>query len=629
MTLIKSSISKLFISRLSTIILVFNIILSINNSFVYGRNFNKRDAGKIFAAGIVVGSIRHSDRSTLLADTHGEEHFGTITDERAHQQNEVIIERESGDTHKKSSLSPQEHMANHQSIRQEKFKNNNNERQGFLDEKWRDWKANWRNYYTALAVSVNIGSTADTLPEQHMILKIDDQEYYYSCGVFYISSSDAYVAIPPPYGAVIGSIVTNYTVVQTGGKEYVNSGGVFYLRVDNGYQVVVPPTGVIVNKLPVYARSTLIDGELYYVYGDAFYQPVFKSGAVVFKIVENTSDVSLLAPVKNPAEDRLKEIDGQAVVSRKDDLEEIARKEEELAVLDEKIDDIKKGLGAIDDNADNGLDKMLAMANEKENLVNLLEILRSKREAEERRQQIEIENLKSEQEKSKQESISMDTRKEIIHKYENIIASKYGKDMKEVAWSSLINSFPKAKELEIGDIKGLKHIYGIPLVKLRQSYIDLTVSKALSIPNINIRSKHDWGGYVYSTISHNYKSKCVNGNDVVIDYVTGLMWHQSGSDTLIEWNRAEQWLMDLNSRGYAGHNDWRLPTVEEAVSLLEFSREDRALYTDNIFGNKQNLIWTGDKLTGSESAWLVAFQLGAVRFHTDDKCYVRPVRPLN
>jgi hypothetical protein len=238
--------------------------------------------------------------------------------------------------------------------------------------------------------------------------------------------------------------------------------------------------------------------------------------------------------------------------------------------------------------------------------------------------------LKTKQEKNEQVSISMDTRKEIIRKYEKIISLKYGKDMEEAAWSSLINNFPEAKGLAIGDIERLKYIYEIPLVKLRQSYLDLTVSKVLSISNIYIRSKYDWGGCVYSTISHNYQSRSINGNNVVVDHVTGLMWYQSGSDTFIEWNKAKQWLKDLNFRGYAGYNDWRLPTVDEAASLLEFSSKNKSLYIDNVFSRKQKQIWTGDKLAGSESAWLVAFQLGTVRYlHIDDRCYVRPVRRLN
>lgn len=616
MTLIKKSISKSFIFRLSAIILVGNIILSINNSFVYGKNFGRHDAGKIVAAAVIFGSIRHCDG---IVETTGEESSGANADKKKYQKYETEKEIKAGDTHQEPSLLPQKQMVNHQSIRQEKFEKNKSELRVFLDENWRDWEENWRDYYTGLAVSVDLGSTVDTLPGQHTMLKISDQDYYYSHGVFYVSSSGTYTVVPPPYGAVVETILTNYTVVQKGDKEYLNNGGVFYQETDNGFQVVAPPTGAIINKLPIYARSTLIDGELYYVFGDAYYQPAFRRGATAFKIVKNPSAVFIPS-----AESRLKELERQA----KKGLDEIARKEGELAVLDQKINDIKNRLRTDNANTYDSLDTMLAMANEKEKLVNLLEELRSNREAEERKEEVAIEKLKTEQEKNEQESVSMDTRKEIIRKYEKIISLKYGKDMEETAWSSLINSFPKAKGLAIGDIERLKQIYGIPLVKLRSTYKDLTVSNVQSVSTIYIRSKHDWGCYAYSTTNHNYESKSTNGNNLVIDHVTGLMWHPSGSDNYMEWNKTKQWLKDLNSGGYAGYHDWRLPSLAEAVSLLESSRKNETLYIDTVFINKQKRIWTGNKLTGSESAWLVDFQVGTIRWlHIDEKCYVRPVRP--
>jgi len=622
MTLINKSISKTFIFRLSTIILVGNIILSINNSFVYGKSFGGHARVHVFASDFIDGSIHHSDRSKLLDETPGEENSGAIADKKKHKQYEAGKEVKAGSTHQESSLLPQEHMVNHQSIRQEKFQKHNKERQVFLHENWRDWEKNWRDYYIGLAVSANLGSTVDALPGQHTILKINDQDYYYSHGVFYVSSSGTYTVVPPPYGAVVDTILTNYNVVQKGDKEYLNSGGVFYQKTDDGFQVVAPPTGAIINKLPTYARSTLIDGELYYIFGDAYYQPAFQRGAPAFKIVKNPSVV--IAP---SAGSRLKELEKQTIVSRRNGLDEIARKEDELAVLDQKINDIKNRLRANNANTDDSLDTMLAIANEKENLVNLLEQLRSERETEEKKEEVEIEKLKSKQEKNKQESISMDIRKEIIHKYEKIVSLKYGKDMQETAWSSLVNSFPKAKGLVIGDIERLKQIYGIPLVKLRSSYKDLTVSNVHSISDIYIRSKHDWGCYAYSTINHNYEPKSANGNNLVFDNVTGLMWHQSGSDNYIKWNKAKQWLKDLNSSGYAGYHDWRLPSLAEAVSLLESNRKNETLYIDTVFHNKQKRIWTGNKLTGSASAWLVDFQVGTMRWlNIDEKCYVRPVR---
>lgn len=112
-----------------------------------------------------------------------------------------------------------------------------------------------------------------------------------------------------------------------------------------------------------------------------------------------------------------------------------------------------------------------------------------------------------------------------------------------------------------------------PYITLISSYRDLSVSQVLSIPNISIRNKHNYGFYGYSTIIHRYEVKSLNGDSVVTDHATGLMWHQSGSGKDMVWSEAKQWIKDLNNKGFAGYSDWRLPTVEEAISLLESNKK--------------------------------------------------------
>ncbi len=91
-----------------------------------------------------------------------------------------------------------------------------------------------------------------------------------------------------------------------------------------------------------------------------------------------------------------------------------------------------------------------------------------------------------------------------------------------------------------------------------------------------------------------YNLKTIQGDEVVVDNATGLMWHQSGSDEYMEWNKAKEWVRGLCGIGYAGYHDWRLPTLEEAASLLE-SNKRNGVYIDPIFSNKQDWVWTGDK----------------------------------
>ncbi|ODS34036.1 MAG: hypothetical protein SCARUB_00809 [Candidatus Scalindua rubra] len=144
--------------------------------------------------------------------------------------------------------------------------------------------------------------------------------------------------------------------------------------------------------------------------------------------------------------------------------------------------------------------------------------------------------------------------------------------------------------------------------------------------NISIRKKDKWGFYGHSTIIHRYEEKSINGDGVVIDHATGLMWHQSGSSDYMRWDNARNWIGNLNYRKYAGYQDWRLPTLEEAVSLLEPGRRINNLYIDPVFNDEQWGIWSGD-IYGAKGVWSVYFSLGNVRWNVKNR-YVRPVRSL-
>jgi hypothetical protein len=52
---------------------------------------------------------------------------------------------------------------------------------------------------------------------------------------------------------------------------------------------------------------------------------------------------------------------------------------------------------------------------------------------------------------------------------------------------------------------------------------------------------------------------------VVVDTLTGLMWQQSGSKKVKSYKEAKEYIKKLNKKQFAGYNNWRLPTLEEAV----------------------------------------------------------------
>jgi len=175
-----------------------------------------------------------------------------------------------------------------------------------------------------------------------------------------------------------------------------------------------------------------------------------------------------------------------------------------------------------------------------------------------------------------------------------------------------------------------------PQITLNSSYRDLSVYHIRSIPNVTIHKRHNYGFFGYSTIKHSYENKSISGDNVVINHATGLMWYQSGSEKDMVWSEARQWVKDLNSRGYAGYSDWRLPTVEEAASLLESSKKAGDLYIDNVFDVTQSSIWTGDENDNAsyiEGVWSIRFAggygCGSVCWCYENAVnYVRPVRSM-
>ncbi len=100
------------------------------------------------------------------------------------------------------------------------------------------------------------------------------------------------------------------------------------------------------------------------------------------------------------------------------------------------------------------------------------------------------------------------------------------------------------------------------------------------------------------------------GDKVVMDRSTGLMWQQSGSPGLLYWKDVQKWIDDLNRKGYAGFHNWRLPTLEEAMSLMEPKRRNADLYIDPVFDNTQRWIWTADQVAGGSLRWVVSFANG-------------------
>lgn len=127
---------------------------------------------------------------------------------------------------------------------------------------------------------------------------------------------------------------------------------------------------------------------------------------------------------------------------------------------------------------------------------------------------------------------------------------------------------------------------------------------------------------------HDYKSIIIKQSDyIIIDNNTGLIWQLAGSPTPLPIRDISEYLDDLNRRGYGGLFKWRLPTVEEAMSLMQPGRQNIYIHISPFFNVTQTRIWTSDNVQGV--VIVVDFAEGrcdpAWTFEYGDICFVRAV----
>ena len=115
-------------------------------------------------------------------------------------------------------------------------------------------------------------------------------------------------------------------------------------------------------------------------------------------------------------------------------------------------------------------------------------------------------------------------------------------------------------------------------------------------------------------------------DDLVFDSKNKIIWNKSGSKGILKYNETQDWIDDLNNNRYCGFNNWRLPTIEEILSLInpENIKKNRSLL-NSLFSDKLDIIWTGDKIN-KEKYWVLLTNRGTVHpYKLDDRAFVVPV----
>lgn len=129
-------------------------------------------------------------------------------------------------------------------------------------------------------------------------------------------------------------------------------------------------------------------------------------------------------------------------------------------------------------------------------------------------------------------------------------------------------------------------------------------------------------------VKHDYRQEVAAGAAIVIDRTSGLTWEQTGSGRIVQGGRAGAlaYAQSLNGRRFGGFDDWRLPTLEEALSLLAAERSAEFHLSPLFNAASAAFIWTVDDADAGRG-WVVYYRDGfAARESHDFNAYVRAVR---
>ena len=103
----------------------------------------------------------------------------------------------------------------------------------------------------------------------------------------------------------------------------------------------------------------------------------------------------------------------------------------------------------------------------------------------------------------------------------------------------------------------------------------------------------------------------INEPGIVTDTKNNLMWKQELESEKYTWDEAREITSD-----FGGYSDWRLPTIQELVSLVDYTQHNPAI-DEKAFPNQPcSVVWSGSPDAGGTNyAWAVYFEVGDVYYH--------------
>ena len=164
-------------------------------------------------------------------------------------------------------------------------------------------------------------------------------------------------------------------------------------------------------------------------------------------------------------------------------------------------------------------------------------------------------------------------------------------------------------------------------VRLRSEPIDLSkdgYQKAVKRWNFFAEENSEKGCFVNAYVIPDNLMKSTTTTDLA----TGLMWRKRPSRALT-FARAAQYIDELNKDSVAGSgfSDWRLPTTEEFLSIMEVPRAIGESHLDGLLFRPEHYSWTSDYQLPESYRWVLSTDsAGCYVAEPTDEYSVRAVR---
>ncbi len=107
-----------------------------------------------------------------------------------------------------------------------------------------------------------------------------------------------------------------------------------------------------------------------------------------------------------------------------------------------------------------------------------------------------------------------------------------------------------------------------------------------------------------------FENCLADGGDprTLIDLRTNLMWQRGGLE-INSIRKIQRRIDTLNLEGFAGYRDWRLPTIEEALSLMEPQENAKGVHLHPAFSQKQPFVFVAARRRPG-GYWFADFKQG-------------------